>query len=195
MPSPPRRLIAATEGDGAAAIAGARQAVERAARSGVAASEAHALLVAGLVELDAGEAEHAAVLLGQAQTRWAKLGVDHRVRESEAALALAEHRAGRSTEAHARLDPLLDRLEPADLEGCAEPGRVLLACAELAAAAGDDGSVRVVADAIARYLSVRADAIDDDDLRAGFLDRNQVNIALAERAGRVATRAAGTAAS
>jgi class 3 adenylate cyclase/tetratricopeptide (TPR) repeat protein len=187
-------LIAATEGDGDGAIAGARQAIDRAARSGMAASEAHALLVAGLVELDGGDAEQAAVLLGQARTGWAKLGVEQRLRESEAALALAEHRIGRSTEAHARLDLLLDRLEPADLEGCAEPGRVLLACAELAAAAGDDGSVRVVADAIARYLSDRAVSIDDDDLRSGFLEINPVNVALAERAGRVTSRAGGSAA-
>lgn len=187
-------LIAATEGNRAAAIAGARQAIDRAARSGMAPSEAHALSVAGLVELDAGEAEHAAVLLGQARTRWATLGVEHRVRECEAALALAEHRAGRSSEAQPRLDLLLDRLEPADLAGCAEPGRVLLACAELAEAAGDDRSVRVVADAIARYLSHREVSIDDEDLRSGFLELNPVNVALAERAGRVTARAGGTAA-
>jgi tetratricopeptide (TPR) repeat protein len=186
-------LIDATEGDGVSAIAVARRAVERATRSGMAGSVAHALLVAGLVELDAGEAERAADLLGRARARWAKMGVDHRVRECEVALALADHRAGRSNDAQARLEPLLERLEPADLAGCAEPGRVLLACAELAAAAGDVSSVGFVADAIARYLADRAASIGDDDLRTGFLDRDRVNVTLAERAGSVTSRAGGAA--
>jgi hypothetical protein len=88
---------------------------------------------------------------------------------------------------------LLDRLEPADLAGCADPGRVLLSCAELAAAAANDSSVRLVAVAIARYLADRAASIGDDDLRTGFLERNRVNVALAERAGGVPSRAGGAA--
>jgi hypothetical protein len=70
---------------------------------------------------------------------------------------------------------------------------VLLACAELAAAAGDVSSVGFVADAIARYLADRAASIGDDDLRTGFLDRDRVNVALAERAGSVTSRAGGAA--
>ncbi len=54
--------------------------------------------------------------------------------------------------------------------------------------------MRVVADAIALPLDHRVAAIDDEDLRSGFLELNPVNVALAERAGRVTARAGGTAA-
>ena len=48
--------------------------------------------------------------------------------------------------------------------------------------------------AIDAYFDHWSAAIGDEDLRSGFLDLNPVNVALAERAGRVTSRAGGTAA-
>lgn len=70
---------------------------------------------------------------------------------------------------------------PGDLQGCVEPGRILLACSDVLLAAGDPRSAEVAA-AISGYLADRVAAIDDDDLRRGFLEQAPINVALATRA-------------
>ncbi len=189
-----RALIALVESTLDEAQQLSAHAVDTATQSRIPGAEWRARLVEGLVLVASGDPAAALEPLERARVVSAELDVASAVLESEAAVAAALMASGRSGEAVTRAGALVGRLEPSDLAGCLDPGRVLLSCHDVLAGAGSDPAT-VVRHAIDAYFDHWSTAIDDEDLRSGFLELNPVNVALAERAGRVTARAGGTAAS
>ncbi len=188
-----RALIAVVERSLDEARQLSAHAVATATQSRIPGAEWRARLVEGLVLVAAGDPAAALEPLERARVVSSELDVPTARLESEAAVAGALMASGRSDEAVTRAGALVGRLEPSDLAGCLDPGRVLLSCHDVLSGAGSE-PVTAVRHAIDAYFDHWSAAIGDEDLRSGFLELNPVNVALAERAGRVTSRAGGTAA-
>jgi hypothetical protein len=82
-------------------------------------------------------------------------------------------------EARPLVEAVLEHLNPSELAGCLEPADVYLTCWEVLSALGDGRASDVLA-AATTYLDHMAAAIDDDELRDGFLNRAQANVTLSD---------------
>lgn len=177
-------VIAAADGRFDEALDAAVTGREQARLGDIPATEALLQLVEGLVLLDAGRADDAVAALREALARTEELGLEGGRQESQAALAAALMQIGEGEEATRLVADLVPVIDLDRSDGRIEPSRMLLNCLLVLDAVGDGRAAEVRAVAVA-YLRNRADRIDDDRLRDGFLDA-PANVVLARVAGRAA---------
>ena len=170
-------LVAAERGDLTEALERSREAADEADRAGSQLALARARFGEGVIRAARGELEAAAVALDEARRRAEDLGLTDLPLEAKAALAWVALQDDRVDDALGLVEPLLGRLDAAGLEGCLDPGRVILCCWRVLCAAGDRRCGDVL-DAAGAFLDEMASRIDEDDLRRGFLERVTSNVEL-----------------
>jgi len=160
-------LAALEKGDHSAALTWAQEATRVAVgESPLPGGHAHLALAYALLENSA--PEDASKSFRDARDLFVKLDVAALIRESEAGLARAELAAGQPRLAMQRISPLLEHLDPADLQSCLRPAAFLHACWSVLRAAADPEAENLLLRA-RDYLTERASHIGDPDLAAGYL--------------------------
>jgi Tfp pilus assembly protein PilF len=165
-------LVSARAGDPEAAAAHVRDAIAHATNSGSGLGNVRAHVAGGICALQAGDAVAAEQAFEQALALEGEVNVAVVRRECRSGLAAARLAQGRADDAlraiavDVHLADLTDPSE-ASVEGCLEPGRVLLTWVRVLEAVGDDRlpDVRALG---RNYLDEMARRIGDPDLVAGF---------------------------
>jgi len=142
----------------------------RAAQAGTATrEEAAARLAQGYVLVGAGALREARDSFEQAHAGFTEVGITGYARESLAGAADCSRRLGEHERALVTIEPLLDRLSEADLEGC-EADRVRLACWLVLRETGD-GRADAVGRTARDLLHERAARVGDEGMAVEFLAR------------------------
>ena len=163
-------LVLVNQGQAAAALGQAHQALAllRAARDRW--GEAAALRVAGQASQALGDAATATEMLVASRDLFDKLEMPHLAIEAIAASAGASLARGDTDRALAHVDEILDRQSAgARLEGTDEPMRIRLMCWQVLEAVGDKRAPDMLATSW-RELSSRAERIADPAHRHAFLE-------------------------
>jgi class 3 adenylate cyclase/tetratricopeptide (TPR) repeat protein len=176
-------LVAAAQGDLDEALKWSDEATDEGARSESQLALARARFGQGVVRSARGELDAAAAALADARRRADDLELANLALEATASLARVRLAEGRVSEALALVEPLLDHLDVAGLEGATEPGQVFVDVWRVLDAAGDERREAVLA-AAGTFLDELAGRIDEDDLREGFLERVPAHAELAAALGR-----------
>jgi tetratricopeptide (TPR) repeat protein len=156
---------------------------EEASRSALSALErGHAQLARGYAELGTGARSAAERLFEAAAESFASLDVPAMVRESQVARASVALARGDLADAVRLVEPALDRLDRAGLEGVGRPALLLRTCWQVLDAAGDPRAADVLR-AGQRALREIAGRIGDPDLTDRFLRTPDNAALLAARAG------------
>lgn len=151
------------------AVALARRALQMGRVAASLRDEAIGQLVLGYVTTAAEDAATGLVAFEAAQRAYDELGVRGYATEATTARAEALRRLGRTTEAVAEIERVLDRVEESDLEG-AQPEYAWLWCWQVLRDAGDDRAPGFRAHVIA-LLRARAARIGDDSMATEYLSR------------------------
>ena len=172
-------LTAAERGRYDEALALVDDAIERGRRATSALSVARALVGRGFILLTSGQVDDAEQSLRHGLEEAERLDLAYLVVEAEACLARVVAMRGDLHEARALAGRSFDELSGSAFIGTLQPAEVYRACWQALVDCGDQRA-QAALDAGRAYLDEMAKRIDDDELRASFLQRVPANVWLAQ---------------